>query len=119
MSSVNIMLGIFVAVMAVAMAYFFGTVMKMENKGIVKRTIVEEEEESEEETPKVVARKASIYFAGVKGVGPKFSEKLQNAGIKNVKKLAASKPKQVAEALGISEERASSLIENARSLLED
>lgn len=39
------------------------------------------------------------------------------AGIKDVNELAASSPEKIAKTIGVSEERASIFIENARSLL--
>jgi predicted flap endonuclease-1-like 5' DNA nuclease len=64
-------------------------------------------------------REAVVDITEVKGIGPKLSEKLAEAGIKNANELASSSPKEIAEAIGSSEERASNLIEEARSLLKE
>jgi len=53
----------------------------------------------------------------VKGIGPKTTGKLIDAGIENANELASSNPEKVMGAIGSSEERASSLIEDARSLV--
>jgi predicted flap endonuclease-1-like 5' DNA nuclease len=60
---------------------------------------------------------ATLDLAKVKGIGQKLSEKLMKAGIKDVNVLAASSPEKIAKTIGVSEERASIFIENARSLL--
>jgi predicted flap endonuclease-1-like 5' DNA nuclease len=60
---------------------------------------------------------ATLDLAKVKGIGQKLSEKLMKAGIKDVNELAASSPEKIAKTIGVSEERASIFIENARSLL--
>jgi predicted flap endonuclease-1-like 5' DNA nuclease len=73
--------------------------------------------------PQVKEQKAEVTapdvtdLTKVKGIGPKLSEKLIKAGVKDIKGLAASGPERIAKAIGVSEERASILIENARSLL--
>jgi len=64
-------------------------------------------------------REAVVDITEVEGIGPKLSEKLAEAGIKNANELASSSPKEIAEAIGSSEERASNLIEEARSLLKE
>jgi ribosomal protein L13E len=78
--------------------------------------------------PKVKKRKAKaratapkviLDLTKVKGIGPKLSEKLIKAGVKSVNRLAASNPERIAKAIGVSEERASTLIKNARSLLKE
>jgi len=60
---------------------------------------------------------AALDLAKVKGIGQKLSEKLMKAGIKDVNELAASSPEKIAKTIGVSEQRASIFIENARSLL--
>ena len=57
--------------------------------------------------------------AEVKGVGSRTAEKLKEAGIENANQLAASSPRTVVEALGSSERRATRLVEDARSLLNE
>jgi len=58
-----------------------------------------------------------IGLSKVKGIGPKLSEKLKKADIKNANILAKSNPKKIAQVIGSSEKRASKLIESAYSLL--
>ncbi len=58
-----------------------------------------------------------VELTEVAGIGPKTTKKLIEAGIENANELASSNPEKVAKAIGSSEERASSLIEYARSLV--
>jgi predicted flap endonuclease-1-like 5' DNA nuclease len=75
------------------------------------RTLLEEKAEKPSE-------KASIDLTQVRNIGPKTAEKLREAGLTSPQALADSKPEEIAKVLGISERRASAVIENARSLLE-
>ncbi len=54
----------------------------------------------------------------VEGIGPAYTERLTGAGITSVAALAAAEPSRVAGVLGISEERARALINNARRMVE-
>ncbi len=67
----------------------------------------------------VTTRKVILDLGKVKGVGPKLSEKLTKAGIKNANELAASSPEKIAKAISVSEKKATTIIENARSLLKE
>jgi large subunit ribosomal protein L13e len=67
----------------------------------------------------VTTPKITLDLGKVKGIGPKLSEKLTKAGIKNANELAASSPEKIAEAISVSETKAATLIENARSLLKE
>ena len=68
--------------------------------------------------PSAKEGKAKIFeLTEVKGVGPKTAGKLVEAGIKNANDLASSDPERVAEAVGSSVEKASGMIEDARSLV--
>ena len=70
--------------------------------------------------PPVSEKKAKIIeLTEVKGIGPKTANKLREAGIKNANELATSSPDKVAEALGFTEERATSFIEEAHLLLKE
>ena len=53
----------------------------------------------------------------VKGIGQKRAEQLKAAGFDSVQKLAEGEPQHVAEAVGVSENRAANWIENAKLLL--
>ncbi len=59
----------------------------------------------------------TVELSAVKGIGPKTMEKLVEAGIKSVNELVVMNTERVAEVIGTSKDRASILIENARSLL--
>jgi len=54
----------------------------------------------------------------VKGIGPKTSRKLKEAGIENLSKLAASNVEEISKVLGLSAKKALSYIEEAQKLLE-
>lgn len=116
MSELEIIIGIYAAIVSAAMLYFFYAVIKIERGGTIKKLTIEEVK-SKEEKLKVIVTEETIALTKVKGIGPKLSEKLKNAGIEDAKELAASNPKEIAEALGVSEERASAFIKTARSLL--
>jgi len=73
--------------------------------------------EKKKQKAKVAAAKATVDLAKVRGIGPKLSQKLIKAGFKDANQLAASNPESLAKTIGVSEKRASTLIENARSLL--
>ena len=73
--------------------------------------------EGRKQKAEATAPEATLDLAKVKGIGQKLSEKLMKAGIKDVNELAASSPERIAKTIGVSEERASIFIENARSLL--
>jgi predicted flap endonuclease-1-like 5' DNA nuclease len=109
-----IIFGVFVAFVLAVTVYFLYAVRKVEE--LEEETTIEEEEYPIGR-PKATSREATVELAKVKGIGPKLSEKLKNAGVNNVRELASSTPKRIAESLGISKERASRLIKNARSLL--
>jgi predicted flap endonuclease-1-like 5' DNA nuclease len=76
------------------------------------RTLLEKKAEKPSE-------KASIDLTQVKNIGPKTAKKLKEAGFTDPQALADSKPEEIAKVLGISERRASAVIENARSLLKN
>ena len=58
-----------------------------------------------------------IDLREVKGIGQKRAEQLKAAGFDSVQKLAESEPQHLAEAVGISENRAANWIENAKTIL--
>lgn len=58
-----------------------------------------------------------IDLSEVKGIGPKRAEQLKTAGFDSVQKLAESKTQYLAEAIGISENRANNWIQSAKTLL--
>ncbi|MCW4026288.1 MAG: helix-hairpin-helix domain-containing protein [Candidatus Bathyarchaeota archaeon] len=69
--------------------------------------------------PSAKKKKAkTVELTKVTGIGPKTAKNLTEAGIENANELASSNPEKVVKANGSSEERASSLIEDARSLVE-
>ncbi len=114
-SNVEIIVGIFAAVVLAFMLYFFRTVTKMHKSGLIRKMmndVAAEEVANFEILPQRIANE----LTQVKGVGPKSARRLQRYDISTIKKLAASKPEKVADALGISEEAASRIVENARSL---
>lgn len=59
----------------------------------------------------------TVELTEVKGIGPKSMEKLVKAGIKSANDLVVTDAERVADIIGTSKDRASILIENARSLL--
>jgi predicted flap endonuclease-1-like 5' DNA nuclease len=59
----------------------------------------------------------TVKLTEVKGIGPKTMEKLVNAGIISANELLVTDVERVAEVIGTSKDRASILIDNARSLL--
>ncbi len=59
----------------------------------------------------------TIQLTEVKGIGPKTMEKLVDAGIMSVNELVEIDTERIAEVISISNDRTSTLIENARSLL--
>lgn len=66
--------------------------------------------ESTKERPKTIALRA------VKGIGPKTTKKLEDAGIETANDLVSKNLQQVANILGTSEKKVSNLLKNARSL---
>jgi predicted flap endonuclease-1-like 5' DNA nuclease len=66
-----------------------------------------------EATPLVSA----VNLREVKGIGQKRAELLKAAGFDSVQKLAESEPQSVADAVGVSENRAANWIERAKILL--
>lgn len=52
----------------------------------------------------------------IDGIGPVFAQRLEDAGIRDVKTLAAANPDQVAEAASVSAARARTWIELASTL---
>ena len=61
--------------------------------------------------------KRDIDLSEIKGIGPKRTEQLKTAGFDSVQKLAESKPQYLAEAIGISKNRANNWIQSAKTLL--
>jgi predicted flap endonuclease-1-like 5' DNA nuclease len=59
----------------------------------------------------------TIELTEVKGIGPKTMEKLVKAGITTANELTVTDIESIAEIIGTSKERASTLIDNANSLL--
>ncbi len=59
----------------------------------------------------------TIKLTEVKGIGPKTMEKLVKAGIMSANELTVTDVERVAEIIGTSKDRASTLIDNANSLL--
>ncbi|MCW4037651.1 MAG: ribosomal protein L13e [Candidatus Bathyarchaeota archaeon] len=62
-------------------------------------------------------RAHAIDLREVKGIGQKRAEQLKAAGFDSVQKLAESEPQHVAEAVGVSGNRAANWIESAKLLL--
>ena len=60
---------------------------------------------------------SAVDLREVKGIGQKRAEQLKAAGFDSVQKLAEGEPQHVAEAVGVSENRAANWIENAKLLL--
>jgi predicted flap endonuclease-1-like 5' DNA nuclease len=52
----------------------------------------------------------------VRGIGPQFRARLEEAGVRSVRELAALQPARLAAILEISEDRAAALIESARQV---
>ena len=58
-----------------------------------------------------------VDLTEIEGIGPKRSEQLKATGVRSLKKLAESKPKQISEKLGVSEKRAARWIKNAKKMV--
>lgn len=67
----------------------------------------------EPEPPAFRSGESSTPVTAVDGIGPVFAQRLTDAGIDSVARLAASSPDQVAEAASVSAARARSWIELA------
>jgi len=65
----------------------------------------------------VTSPEREIDLREVKGIGQKRAEQLKAAGFDSVQKLAESEPQHLAEAIGVSENRAVNWIESAKTLL--
>jgi predicted flap endonuclease-1-like 5' DNA nuclease len=52
----------------------------------------------------------------VRGIGPQFRARLEEAGVRTARELAALEPARLAAILAISEDRAAALIESARQV---
>ena len=61
----------------------------------------------------------AVDLREVKGIGPKRAEQLKAAGFDSVQKLAEGEPQHVAEAVGVSENRAANWIESAKTILSE
>ena len=66
---------------------------------------------------KVITQKATVDLTKVEGIGQKRAEQLKAAGINSVEELAKSKPKEISERVGVSENIAFRWIENADDFL--
>jgi hypothetical protein len=55
----------------------------------------------------------------VSGIGPTLAERLEASGVTNLAELASMEPARVSEALGVSEVRAMTFVDEARRLLEE
>jgi predicted flap endonuclease-1-like 5' DNA nuclease len=86
---------------------------KLEEEPVLERARLFLEEKREGVNPKV------SQGTRAKGIGPKFSTKLREAGINDIRKLAKSKPEEIAKILGISDRRASDLIAQALAILKN
>jgi predicted RecB family nuclease len=53
----------------------------------------------------------------VPGIGSTTAKKLTNAGIKDANTLAKANPQEIAEILGVSLQKAKTLIKNAKSVI--
>ena len=67
----------------------------------------------------IVVQPGELGVGAVEGIGPAYTERLTGAGISNAAALAEAEPSKVAGVLGISEERARVLINNARKKIEE
>jgi len=88
--------------------------------GAQKKVVPEEVVELVGKTREPIKQKPGINdedLERVKGIGPIMAEKLVKAGINSLKDLANSDPQKVAEALNISNDSASVLINVAGSLI--
>ncbi len=72
------------------------------------------EEPSPPEEPE---RPVAPKLRDVKGIGPASAQKLRAAGINSVEKLSKAPVMRVVEVLGVTEEKAKSVIESAKQLL--
>jgi predicted flap endonuclease-1-like 5' DNA nuclease len=114
LSPTEIIIGVYIAIVAAATLYFAIAVIQKERGKLV----TPEEVGIEVEKLGVTALAEGVPLTEVKGIGPFRAERLKSAGIESVEDLAASSPEEVAGALKVSEERAFRFILNARFLLE-
>lgn|GEM_PF-5712619 len=104
------------ALLGITAALFFLLVQV----GAQKKVVPEEEVEPVGKARELIKRKpevSKVNLESVKGIGPIMAEKLVRVGINSLKDLANSDPQKVAEALNISTDSASVLIDVAGSLI--
>jgi predicted flap endonuclease-1-like 5' DNA nuclease len=113
LTSAEIILGGFIAFVLAVTGYFFYVARKVE----ASKETVTEEDEYLTGRPEATLKGGTLELVKVKGIGSKMSKKMNTVGINDLRQLASSDPERIAESLGISKDRASRFIKNARSLL--
>jgi len=112
-------LGIIIAFLLATVLFVGFTLAGKKRKGAVgKETAIQEALiEGEEEKAEVKAPEAPIDLTIVRGIGPKWSEKLKAAGINSTKDLAECNSEDLAKKIMVSEKMASRWIKNANEFL--
>lgn len=108
---------VIVVIVVAVIAYYFALAKKGGKEKAAVRETRREETPVEEKKPEVAAPKTFIELTKVKGIGPKWSERLKNAGVNSADELAKCNSKDLAEKLGISEKIVSRWIRNANEIV--
>ena len=108
---------VIVIVVAAAIAYYYNLAKKGRRGETALQETRVEEAPVEEETPETAAPETFIELTEVKGIGPKWSERLKSAGVKSADELARCDSKDLAKKLGVSEKIVSRWIRNANEIL--
>ncbi|MEM2875782.1 MAG: helix-hairpin-helix domain-containing protein [Candidatus Bathyarchaeia archaeon] len=105
-----------VLVIVVAAIVYYLTSTRKKVKEVVTNEVSIQEAPKEEIKPEVAAP-VQLELTRVRGIGPKWSEKLKAVGIDDVRELAKCDPKNLAENVGVSEKITSRWVKNANELL--
>ena len=108
---------VIVVIVAAVIAYYFTLAKKRRKEEAAVQETRVEETPIEEEKHEVAAPKTFIELTKVKGIGPKWSERLRNAGVNSADELAKCNSKDLAEKLGVSEKIVSRWIRNANEIV--
>ncbi|MCW4026696.1 MAG: hypothetical protein NWE76_04330, partial [Candidatus Bathyarchaeota archaeon] len=102
-----------VGVVAVVAILYIVLAGRKEKEVLTEETVIEEGEEK----PRVPLPKVETDLTGMRGIGPKRSEKPKTAGTNSIENLVRYRSKELAHEVGVPEKTAFKWIENANEIL--
>jgi len=109
----EVYVGVIVVIALAAILYYYFVLAKRREPEVTAEISIQESQAMKEERSEI------RDLTKVRGIGPKWSKKLKDAGVNSVKDLAECDSKDLARKIGVSEKIASRWIKGAKELLSE